>query len=211
MNMNYGNENENRDLREEIRNEIILEMKHHLDETTLSILKQVIAKSLFNVEIVRTQMLPATTDDVNQKILELFYLHKAPKLSNKTVNYYIESITKLICFTNKSLLKINTMDIEMFLDTIAHTNDAISVNNHRRNVSAFFTWMRKSHMILENPCEAIEPFKEISKPIDHMLPEEFEQLKSGCKHKRDRAMIEFLRCTAMRVGEVVNVKISDIN
>lgn len=139
MNMNYGNENENRDLREEIRNEIILEMRHHLDETTLSILKQVIANSLSNVEIVRTQMLPDTTDDVNQKILELFYLHKAPKLSKKTVNYYIESITKLICFTNKSLLKINTMDIEMFLDTIARTNDAISVNNHRRNVSAFFT------------------------------------------------------------------------
>ena len=44
-----------------------------------------------------------------------------------------------------------------------------------------------------------------------MLPEEFDQLKSGCKYKRDRAMIEFLRCTAMRVGEVVNVKISDIN
>ena len=103
------------------------------------------------------------------------------------------------------------MDIEMFLYNIAKTNDAVSVNNHRRNLSAFYTWMRKSHIIFENPCESIEPFKEITKPIDHMLPEEFEQLKSGCKHKRDRAMIEFLRCTAMRVGEVVNVKISDIN
>ena len=103
------------------------------------------------------------------------------------------------------------MDVELFLDNIAKTNDAVSVNNHRRNLSAFYTWMRKSHIILENPCESVEPFKEITKPIDHMLPEEFEQLKSGCKHKRDRAMIEFLRCTAMRVGEVVNVKISDIN
>ena len=103
------------------------------------------------------------------------------------------------------------MDIELFLDNIANTNDAVSINNHRRNISAFYTWMRKSHMILENPCEAIEPYKEIHKPIDHMLPEEFEQLKFGCKHKRDRAMIEFMRCTAMRVGEIVNVKISDIN
>ena len=201
----------NKNVREEIRNEIILEMKHHLDESILSILKQVLAKTLSNVEIVRTRMLPATTDDVNLKILELFNLNKAPKLSKKTVNYYLESINNLICFTNKSLLKINSMDIEMFLDSIAQTNDAVSINNHRRNISAFYTWMRKSHMILENPCESIEPYKEVHKPIDHMLPEEFEQLKSGCKYKRDRAMIEFMRCTAMRVGEIINVKISDIN
>ena len=203
--------NEYENVREEIRNEIILGMRHHLDETNMSILKQVLNKLFSNVEIVRTKMLPATTDDVNQKILELFNLNKATKLSKKTVKYYLDTINSLICFTNKSLLKINSMDIEMFLDKIAQTNDAVSVNNHRRNISAFYTWMRKSHMILENPCEAIEPFKEVHKPIDHMLPEEFEQLKSGCKYKRDRAMIEFMRCTAMRVGEIVNVKISDIN
>lgn len=203
--------NEYENVREEIRNEIILEMRHHLDETNMSILKQVLNKIFSNVEIVRTKMLPATTDDVNSKILELFNLNKATKLSKKTVKYYLDTINSLICFTNKSLLKINSMDIEMFLDKIAQTNDAVSVNNHRRNISAFYTWMRKSHMILENPCEAIEPFKEVHKPIDHMLPEEFEQLKSGCKYSRDRAMIEFMRCTAMRVGEIVNVKISDIN
>ena len=204
-------ENECRNIGEHIKNEILLQMKHHLDNSTLLILKQVLNQTLSNVEIVETKMLPATTDDVNYKIIELFNLNKAPKLSKKTVKYYLDTIDSLICFTNKSLLKINSMDIEMFLDKIKQTNDAVSVNNHRRNISAFYTWMRKSHMILENPCEAIEPFKEIHKPIDHMLPEEFEQLKSGCKYKRDRAMIEFMRCTAMRVGEIVNVKISDIN
>ena len=61
--MNENTEN----VREEIRNEIILEMRYHLDETAMSILKQVLNKTLSNVEIVRTQMLPATTDDVNLK------------------------------------------------------------------------------------------------------------------------------------------------
>ena len=59
--------NEYENVREEIRNEIILEMRHHLDETNMSILKQVLNKAFSNVEIVRTKMLPATTDDVNQK------------------------------------------------------------------------------------------------------------------------------------------------
>lgn len=71
--------------------------------------------------------------------------------------------------------------------------------------------MRKSHFIIENPCEAIEPYKQIEKPIDHLEATEYEQLKSGCKTKRDRALIEFLRSTAMRVGEIKSVKVSDIN
>ena len=104
-----------------------MQMKHHLDNSTLLILKQVLNQTLSNVEIVETKMLPATTDDVNYKIIELFNLNKAPKLSKKTVKYYLDTIDSLICFTNKSLLKINSMDIE---------------NEKARNPISFSRWVR---------------------------------------------------------------------
>lgn len=151
--------NEYESVRDEIKNEVILEMRNHIDSTAMTILGQVLNKVLSNVEIIKTKMLPSTTEDVNSKIIELFNMTKAPKLSKKTVSYYMNTINKLLCFSNKSLLKMNHMDIEMFLYNIAKTNDAVSVNNHRRNLSAFYTWMRKSHIIFENPCESIEPFK----------------------------------------------------
>ena len=44
-----------------------------------------------------------------------------------------------------------------------------------------------------------------------MEAEETEQLKAGCKYKRDRALIEFMRSTAMRRGEIPPVKINDID
>ena len=198
-------------VKEEIRNEIVVAMRHHIDGNAMAVLKQVINKVLADVEIVKDKMLPTAADDVNMQILDLFMMNKAPKLSDKTVRFYIDTIKNLICFTGKPLMHINSMAIEMFLESIRATNDVVSINNHRRNISAFYTWMRKSHLILENPCDSIEAYKEVKKQIDHMLPEEFEQLKSGCKYARDRAMIEFLRCTAMRIGEIINVKISDIN
>lgn len=209
--MNSMENNTYENVKEEIKNEILLAMKPHVDGNTINILRQVINKTLSNVEITKMKMLPSTVDDINSKILELFHMNKEPKLSKKTSAYYLDTINRLICFTNKSLIKITSMDIELFLDSLRNTNSAVSVNNHRRNISSFYTWMRKSHLTLENPCDSVEGYKEIYKPIDHMSPEDFEQLKLGCKHKRDRAMIEFLRCTAMRVGEVVNVRISDID
>lgn len=66
-------------------------------------------------------------------------------------------------------------------------------------------------IISENPCDGIEPYTVIEKPIDHMEATDVEKLKLGCIRKRDRALIEFMRSTAMRRGEVPLVKISDID
>ena len=44
-----------------------------------------------------------------------------------------------------------------------------------------------------------------------MKAEEWEQLKSGCPKVRERALLEFMRCTAIRVGEIPAIKICDID
>ena len=64
--------NEYESVRDEIKNEVILEMRNHIDSTAMTILGQVLNKVLSNVEIVKTKMLPSTTEDVNSKIIELF-------------------------------------------------------------------------------------------------------------------------------------------
>lgn len=65
--------------------------------------------------------------------------------------------------------------------------------------------------IADNPVDEVEAYKEIQKPIDHLEAVEKEQLKTGCSCLRDRALIEFLRCTAVRVGELISIKVSDVD
>lgn len=196
---------------EKFINEIIMSMSVHLEPAALSILKEILIKQLSHYSLSITETLPATADDSNEYIIKLFLSTKASKLSAKTVAYYLDTIKRLLNVIHKPLTEITSIDISYFLNTVKRDNTAVSLNNLRRNISAFFTWMRKSHFIIENPCEAIEPYKQIEKPIDHLEATEYEQLKSGCKTKRDRALIEFLRSTAMRVGEIKSVKVSDIN
>nr|DAS48335.1 MAG TPA: SITE SPECIFIC RECOMBINASE XERD [Caudoviricetes sp.] len=196
---------------EKIMNSIVMSMSTHLEPAALSILKDVLIKNLSHYTITECETLPATADDSNEYILKLFAATKATKLSAKTVSYYVDTIKRLLSVIHKPLIEITSIDISYFLNSLRSSNDSVSLNNLRRNISAFYTWMRKSHLIVENPCEAVEPYTEIEKPIDHLEPTEYEQLKSGCSSTRDRALIEFLRSTAMRVGEVGAVKISDIN
>lgn len=197
--------------KEKVRNDILVGMKMHLDICTMAILDAVIVKAIQNVEMAEASTLPATVDNTNQYVMELFDTKKAPKLSQKTVEYYKSTINEFIALINKPLTKIIEPDIEYYLLSKKPNNTNTSLNNLRRNLSAFFTWMRKEKLISENPCDGVEPYSIVEKPIDHMEATDVEKLKLGCTHKRDRALIEFMRSTAMRRGEVPLVKICDID
>lgn len=197
--------------KELLKNNVLMRMRFHLDSSTLDILGNVLIEQLRSVEIVEVESLPATVDNTNDYIMELYRTVKAPRLAEETVKKYEDLMRRFIAYVNKPLNRVCSMDIDCFLKDLSPTNGATSLNNKRRVLSSFFSWMRKMRLIPENPVDLIDPFKETVKPIDHLLPEEWEKLKTGCLYKRDRAIIEFLRCTAMRGGEVPLVRICDID
>lgn len=213
--------------KEILRDTILTGMKPYLDAAVLDILNQVVVQALFDVEVTESQTLPATRNNTNEHILQLYMTKKAPKLSPKTVNYYLLTIRRFSDYVDKSLLDVTDMDVECYLQAYARKgNQASTVNNERRNLSAFYTWARKSHLVNDNPVDGVEPYKTIDKPIEYMEDWEMEMLRDSCKVEvsrkvtdleeyrerlRDRALIEFLRSTAVRVSECASVNISDID
>lgn len=197
--------------KDKLKNDIIVGMHMHLEHNTLAMLETVIVKAIQNLEIKELETLPATMDNTNQYILELFWARKAPKISKKTAEFYISTVHEFITCVCKPLNVITESDVEYYLYKKRASNSNASLNNLRRNLSAFFNWMRKARLIADNPCDGVEPFTETAKPIEHMEAQETEQLKMGCIHKRDRALIEFMRSTAMRRGEIPKVKICDVD
>lgn len=213
--------------KEELRDTILTGMQPFLNAPLMEILNQVVVQALFGLEVTESETLLATIDDTNQRIIAIYMTKKAPKLSPKTVEYYMLTIRNFIEFVQKSLLDVSDMDVEFYLQSYARKgNQASTINNERRNLSAFFTWMRKSHLRSDNPVDSVEPYREMDKPIDHLTDGELEALRDACKVKvrnkvtdldeykeslRDRALLEFLRSTAVRVSECVSVNVQDIN
>ncbi len=200
--------------KEILRDTILLKMHTVLDSTTMDMLNHAVAEALYHVDVVEMQTLPATRQNTNEYIMDLFNLRKAPKLSDKTVAFYLDQVRRFCDFVNKSLLDVTDMDVEVYLQQYRRKgNDPRTVNNALKTISAFYTWMRQAHIILENPCESVEKYKEIEKPIDHMADWELETLRDACKDEcaRDRAIIEVLRSTAVRVGELISINQNDID
>lgn len=173
--------------KERVRNDILVGMRMHLDACTMQILDAIIIKTMQNVEMTETTTLPATLDDTNQYIMQLFDTKKAPRLSPKTVEFYKSTINEFMTLVSKPLNKITESDVEYYLQTKRSGNTNASLNNLRRNLSAFFTWMRKEKIIGENPCDGIEPYTMVEKPIDHMEATDMEKLKKGCVYRKTTA------------------------
>lgn len=125
--------------KERVRNDILVGMKMYLDSCTMAILDAVIVKAVQNMEMTETTTLPATLDDINQYIIDLFNTKKAPKLSTKTVVFYRSTLNEFMTLINKPLNKISQSDIEYYLLIKRSSNTNASLNNLRRNLSAFFT------------------------------------------------------------------------
>lgn len=189
---------------------ILMEMQPHLSAEQLGILKNVLVKEMQGVEVIEEKNEVATIDDSNEHILNLYRMKKGTRLSEKTMEFYFYTIKRLLAAIPKKLTDITTNDIEAYLYMIRRDNSEISCNNQLRNLSAVFSWMRKQHIITENPCEAVEKFKQVQKPIDHMESDDWETLKEGCTTKRDRALLEFMRCTGLRREEVTSINVKDI-
>ena len=198
--------------KEKLKNDIIVDMANYISKEVLPMLEIAVMKAVQNLDIRELETLPATIDNTNNYIIDLFMVKKAPKLSEKTVEYYMSTIKELIALINKPLTKMEQTDIEYYLYSKQKLgNGGTSLNNLKRNISAFFTWLRKSKLVADNPCDGIENYTAIQKPVEVLEADEVEKLKEACKDVRDRAILEFLRCTAMRRGEIPNVKIKDID
>lgn len=198
--------------KENFRNEVLLKMRVHLGKNEMAILESVLSECLYQVDIVDAVTLPATTTDSNEYILALYELKRSLVLKESTMQGYMLAARELIRYVQKPLVMMDREDIEHYLRSKKKEgNTGTSLNNKRRKILALFRWMMKQHFIQTNPVEDIENFKEVQKPVEHLMAEEVEQLKEGCESRRDRALMEFLRSTACRRGEIPYIKICDVN
>ncbi len=134
--------------------------------------------------------------------------------SESTLRLYNYHIVPFLYSIAKPVKNITDRDIIVYLYSLQknHTNMGNRTLEHVRLIlSSFFSWCHNNAYISTNPMNAIQPIKFEKKDINPIGEEDFERIRQSFTNIRDKAVFEVLYSTGCRIGELVNIKLQDID
>ena len=155
-----------------------------------------------------------STERTSAELLEAFLAVKRLEgRSDKTLALYRYNIGMILGVFEKNACVMTTDDIRKCLAQYQeeHGVNKATLDNVRRNLSGFFRWLEDENYIFKSPLRRIHKIKTTVSVRDTYADEDLEKLRDDCKELRNLAIIDMLNSTGMRVGELVNLDIADVD
>ena len=172
-------------------------------------------EELDKLKTVLDVVLPEERDSLpNEELIELYEKSQhILGLSNKSIAQYVFEIRLFLKHYKGNLTEATTSDIRSYLWIYKEQRNIsnVTLENKLRYLSSFYEWLVNESYIDKNPTKAVGRIV-IPVRLKHAFSkEELDALRNACESVRDRALIEFLYATGVRVSECTSVKLSDIN
>lgn len=195
-------------------NQIQTEMSSVLNNAQRQKLSEVLEHSFFNVDVVALGNENLIQSKSNQALKDEFLSAKQVEgCSERSISYYSSTLENMIKTLEKPFNQMETEDLRVYLSEYQKKNNATkqTIDNIRRILSSFFTWLEDEDYILKSPVRRIHKIKTMKQVKETYSDEALERLRDNCKTIRDLALIDMLASTGMRVGELVKLNRVDVD
>lgn len=197
--------------KEEFLSKLLDVMKPFIWKKDVKTVKDTIAKCFEGVEV---RQIDDGNPITNEDALKLFVDAKRIEgCSERSIGYYNTTLKALFKSITKNYLVIETEDLRKYLSDYAQNSKAskITVDNIRRVISTFFSWLESENYIMKSPTRRIHKIK-VGKVVKETYSDEMiELIRQNASSHRDLTIIDFLISTGVRVGELVKLNITDLN
>ena len=198
-------------MKQELIKDVIQGMLPYLNNAQNEKLQEVLKYTLAKYEVTENQNKEKYSE---QNYVELFLSAKRIEgCSEKSLKYYKATIEAMLCELKKNVKHIVTDDIRGYLTEYQEKKKSskVTIDNIRRILSSFFSWLEDEDYILKSPVRRIHKVKTATNIKETYTDEELEKMRDNCTELRDLAIIDMLASTGMRIGEMVLLNKADIN
>ena len=200
-------------MKQKVISEVMQGMLGCLNNVQLERLQEVLEHALFHKQISETEE-EVNVALTNKQLLESFLASKRIEgCSEKSLAYYWTTIDAMTAKVEKNVREMETDDLRTYLTGYQQEKNSskVTVDNIRRILSSFFSWLEDENYILKSPARRIHKVKATLTIKETYTDESLEKMRDSCEELRDLALIDMLASTGMRVGELVLLNRDDIN
>lgn len=131
-------------------------------------------------------------------------------VSQKTKTEYKRNIENMLKYLNKEVVNITYKDLygwKSSLNQLSSSSQAVAV----ASVKGYFNFLEETEVITANPATKLKAPKINNKPKVPLNKIELRELIENTKNIRDKAIITLMASTTMRISELINLKLSDLD
>ena len=201
-------------MKEQLINDVVQSMLPYLDNRQLQELRRSLRQALQGKAILEELIDKEQGEEENRKLTELFIASKRVEgCSEKSLKYYSVTIATMLAAIQKDIRHILTDDLREYLTDYQIKKHAskVTIDNIRRILSSFFSWLEDEDYIVKSPVRRIHKVKTTSSIKEIYSDESLESMRDNCVTMRDLAIIDMLASTGMRVGEMVLLNREDVD
>lgn len=183
-------------MKEEFVNDVLRDMLAYLDNGQAEQLRRVLNHNLSGFEIQRNEKsdIVAAGEENSQLTKAFLSAKRIEGCSEKSLTYYRKTIETMIEKIGKGITHITTNDLRSYLtDYQAEKKSSkVTIDNIRRILSSFFSWLEDEDYILKSPVRRIHKVKTATTIKETYTDEALETMRDNCETLRDLAMIDML-------------------
>ena len=198
-------------MKQNLITDIVQGMLPYLSNAQTEKLHEVLQHTLFNYDVTLAEK---SKEISGENLVESFLLAKKIEgCSEKTLKYYYATIQSMLDEIKKDVKHIVTDDIRCYLTEYQANKKSskTTIDNIRRILSSFFSWLEDEDYILKSPVRRIHKVKTGTNIKETYSDEALEIMRDNCVELRDLAIIDMLASTGMRVGEMVLLNREDVD
>ncbi len=146
---------------------------------------------------------------------------RAANKSAKTVQVYGEAANQLLAFLREmgmptEVARIGREHVESFIERLVATKAPATANNRYRALTALFNFLVDFGEITDSPMRTMKPPKVPDVPVPVLTEEQLRKLVQACEGKdwddrRDMAVVRLFLDSGMRLSELANLKVADVD
>lgn len=201
------------DYRSKLVNRIEESLINSVDPDTRELVMRKVLSALNDFEVMERCTDLAVYDDQNERLLKRYRAcMMVDGKSEKTIYAYTRSLSRFFDFIGRPVTEMSAYDVRYYLACEKERGVAdVTLENTRSYVTSFFQWLTDEEVIPKNPCAVLKPIKCIAKEPKAFSAVELDAIRHACRNEKERAIIETLASSGVRVNELASMDVNDID